>query len=642
LPATIEQGNHTVNMLRLPSITIFDYPSYSWRGMHIDVARHFFSIAYLRKFINVMALYKMNKLHIHLTDDQGWRIEIKKYPLLTAQGAWRKLNGQDSVCIERAKTDPDFKIDSTHLFNRNGELEYGGYYTQQEMREFVAYAKTKFIDVIPEVDMPGHMMAAIKAYPYLTANHGGKWGPTFSQPICPCLDSTYIFAENVFSEIMKIFPSQYVHIGGDEVDRTSWGETPACVQLMKRQGICTLPGLQSYFINHMEKYFNDHGKKLIGWDEILDGGISSTALIMYWRTWVPNAPVVAAKNGNSVIMTPGTPLYFDHPADKNSIFDVYHFNPIPTGLNAEQAEHIIGAQANIWSEYIPSEKRADFMYMPRMTALAELLWSNRQSLYTSYQKRLIQQYARLDALHLNYRMPDIPGLEDNRVFINADTLRAGKLPKQFFIRFTTNGILPNNNSPLLTIYPVTETSQIKLAVFNSAGRRGEVFTIHYERQKLAPSDSLENLVPELQVDYYKGHYEGTEKISNNLADSSFTVSNITIPSSVNASAFGLKYGGFITVPEDGIYTFQLTCDDGGVLWISGRQTVNNDGMHPAIEKLGQVALNKGQHKFALHFIEAGGGFSLKLKYSLNGSSFQNIPDAWFSHIKSNSSSSSKE
>lgn len=633
LPATVEQGRRTVNILRLPSISIFDYPSYSWRGMHIDVARHFFSIAYLRRFIDVMALYKMNKLHIHLTDDQGWRIEIKKYPLLTVQGAWRKLNWQDSVCLERAKTESDFKIDSTHLFIRNGELVYGGYYTQLEMRKFVADAKSKFIDVIPEVDMPGHMMAAIKAYPYLTANHGGKWGPTFSQPICPCLDSTYIFAENVFSEIMQVFPSRYIHIGGDEVDRTSWGETPACVQLMRSQGINSLPALQSYFINHMERYFNAHGRKLIGWDEILDGGISPTALVMYWRTWVPYAPVVAAKNGNSVIMTPGTPLYFDHPADKNSIFDVYHFNPIPAGLNPEQAEHIIGAQANIWSEYIPSEKRADFMYMPRMTALAELLWTDRPSLYSSYQCRLNHQFSRLDSLHLNYRMPDIPGLEDSHVFIKSDTLKAVIMPKGFVVRFTTDGMPPNTRSPLLSTYPIEKTSQIKLAVFSATGRRGEIFTVRYDQQNLAAVDSVMRPARALHVDYYKKSYLKVAEIPSSLPDSTFLSSNIEVPATVKAPVFGLKYRGFITVPKDGIYTFQLTCDDGGVLWIANRETVNNDGTHPAIEKYGQVALKKGPHHFALDFIEAGGGFTLKLKYSLNGSPLQNVPDAWFSHTQ---------
>ena len=641
LPAAIERGSAPIKNIRLPAVSIYDYPAYYWRGMHLDVARHFFSLAYLRKFIDVMALYKMNKLHLHLTDDQGWRIEIKRYPLLIAKGAWRPFNSQDSVCMERAKTDPDFRIDSSHIRIRNGETVYGGYYSQREMKQLVAYAQSKYIDIIPEIDMPGHMMSAINAYPYLTAGHGNKWGAVFSQPVCPCTDSTYQFVQNVFDEIMHVFPSKYIHIGGDEVDRSSWAKSPECAAFMKSHRITSLPGLQSFFINHMEHYFNDHGRKLIGWDEILEGGISPTALVMYWRTWVPSAPVTAVKNDNSVIMTPGTPLYFDHAADKNSIYDVYHFNLIPAGLTAGEAGHVIGAQANIWSEYIPSEKRADFMYMPRMTALAELLWTNRPLLYNSYLNRLSGQYPRLDFLHINYRLPDIPGYEENRVFITSDTLRAGQLPPGFVIRFTTDGSTPNQRSPVLTIYRVTNSCNIRLAVFTSSGRRGEVFATRYNREQLIPADPGANLQQGLHVAYYKGHYVSTTQIPVSHPDSSFTTSNIMVPSSVTSPSFGLRYSGFIAVPQDGIYTFHLTCDDGGVLSVSDMETVNNDGTHPAVEKSGQIALKKGNHNFMLRFIEAGGGFALKLSYSLNGSAFTRVPDAWFMHHQANDLSDNK-
>jgi hexosaminidase len=273
--------------------------------------------------------------------------------------------------MKKAKDNPDFVIDKEHIVQRNGKTMYGGFYTQQEMKGVVAYAAARHIDIIPEIDMPGHMMAAINSYPFLTCNGENSWGTLFTKPICPGLESTYEFAQNVYSEIMDIFPSQYIHIGGDEVDRTDWGKSADCKALMEREGIKDLPALQSYFINRMEKFFNSKGRKLIGWDEIIEGGISPTAIIMYWRTWVPDAPVKAVKNGNTVIMTPGEPLYFDYQPDQYSVDKVYHFNPIPKVLNAEEAKSIIGAQANIWTEMIPSEKRADYMYMPRLTALAE-------------------------------------------------------------------------------------------------------------------------------------------------------------------------------------------------------------------------------------------------------------------------------
>ncbi|HEY5405759.1 MAG TPA: beta-N-acetylhexosaminidase, partial [Ginsengibacter sp.] len=303
-----EKKNLAAHSVMIPAAEIEDAPLYSWRGMHLDVARHFFSIAYLKKFIDVMALYKMNKLHLHLTDDQGWRIEIKKYPKLTEEGAWRTFNNQDSDCIRMSKDNPDMAIDTEHIIHRDGKTLYGGFYTQEQMKELIAYAATRHIDIIPELDMPGHMMAAIHAYPFLSCDGGSQWGPLFSTPICPCNESTFEFAENVYKEIFSMFPSEYVHLGADEVDRKEWAKSPACKVLMEKEGLKNVDELQSYFVKRMEKFFNANGKKIIGWDEILEGGVSKTAYVMYWRSWVPDAPVKAAKNGNYVIMTPGDPL----------------------------------------------------------------------------------------------------------------------------------------------------------------------------------------------------------------------------------------------------------------------------------------------------------------------------------------------
>jgi hexosaminidase len=344
LPAAAEKGR-IGDRLFLPAVRIEDHPAYAWRGMHLDVARHFFSIAYLRKMIDRMALYKMNRLHLHLTDDQGWRIEIKKYPLLTQAGAWRSFNNQDSDCIRKAEDDPDFAIDKSHIIKRNGHLFYGGFYTQQEMRELVAFAAARHIEIIPEIDMPGHMMAAINSYPFLTCNGQNTWGELFTRPICPCNESTFEFAENIFSEIMDIFPSRYIHIGGDEVDRSDWAKSPACKVLMEREGIHDLPALQSYFISRMEKFFLSKGRKLVGWDEIIEGPISSTALVMYWRTWVKGAPLKAARNGNEIVMATGEPLYFDRPADQSDLSNIYHFIPVPGNFDSLQANLVIGRRA---------------------------------------------------------------------------------------------------------------------------------------------------------------------------------------------------------------------------------------------------------------------------------------------------------
>ncbi len=632
LPAGIEDKQQALpSQLSLQVLTIEDEPVYAWRGMHLDVSRHFFSVDYLKKFIDLLALYKFNKFHLHLTDDQGWRIEIKKYPKLTEEGAWRTFNNQDSVCMKRAADNPDFVIDPKHIVQKNGKTIYGGFYTQAQMKDVVAYALARHIDIIPEIDMPGHMMAAINSYPFLTCNGENSWGRVFTKPICPCNESTFEFAQNVFDEIMQIFPSKYIHIGGDEVDRTDWGKSEACKAFMQKEGIKDLAGLQAYFINRMEKYFNSKGRKLIGWDEILEGGISPTALVMYWRVWVPKAPVEAAKNGNQVVMSPGNPLYFDTPPDRNSIDNVYHFNPIPKGLTDAEAKGIIGAQANLWTEYVPSENRADYMYMSRMTALAENLWSRNHN-YNSYLTRLTRQYQRLDNLHVNYRLPDFDGLVEQSVFLDKTVLNLKKPLPNTTIHYTTDGSVPTIKSPELTApLTITKTSYIRLAAFKPNGVAGDLYNLHYNQQSLATPVVKAGVKNGLLCSYYPGEYKSATLMAGKSAKETLVVDSLTVPKAVTAPSFGLRYQGYFDIPQDGIYSFYLTCDDGGILKVANRNVVDNDGWHAPIEKSGQVALKKGLQPVELNFVEGGGGYTLKLKYSVNGSPLQNVPASWLKH-----------
>lgn len=615
LPITVETKNTSRQSVSLPALEIRDEPAYQWRGMHLDVSRHFFSIDYLKKFIDVMALYKMNKFHLHLTDDQGWRIEIKKYPKLTEEGAWRTFNNQDSTCMKRAKENPDMAIDPKHIIHKNGKTLYGGFYTQEQIKDLVAYAASKHIDIIPEIDMPGHMMAAIHSYSYLSCEGGSQWGELFSTPICPCKESTFAFAEDVFSEIFELFPSEYVHLGADEVDRKTWMKSPACKELMEKEGLKTSEELQSYFVKRMEKFFHSKGKKLIGWDEILEGGVSETAYVMYWRSWVPEAPIKAAKSGNYVIMTPGNPLYFDYPADIHSLKNIYNFNVVPTALNAAETQFILGAQANIWTEYIPSEKRAEFMYMPRMTALAERLWSKNLD-YTSFRERLIKNYPRLDALKINYRLPDLTGFTEQNVFIDKAILQVKKELPTLKVRYALDGSIPVATSSVLPAsYTITKPLTIKIAAFNEQGVRGEIYTIQYRKETYAKPTTAKATKEGLNTSYYKKSFKSATLLSGQKPDSSFVSQNFNVPPSINAPSFGLQYEGYIQIQETGIYSFYLTCDDGGILYIGEKEVVNNDGLHSAIQKTGQVALQKGLHPFRLAFIEGGGGYKLELKYS---------------------------
>lgn len=632
LPAAVENGHGT--KLTAPCVRIEDQSAYSWRGMMLDVSRHFFSTAYLRKYIDMMALYKYNKLHLHLTDDQGWRIEIKKYPRLTRVSGWRSFNDQDSACMKLAReTDnPDLRIDPTHLRQVNGKTEYGGYYTQEEMRSVIRYAAARHIEIIPEIDMPGHMMAAILLYPELTCSgaKGQDWRHGFSTPMCPCKDNVLDFAKDIFTEIAALFPSHYIHIGGDEVNKSDWQHSPHCLEFMQQHHLTGLDQLQSYFNDYMEAFFRSKGKVLVGWDEIVAGGIDSNAVVMYWRTWAKKAPRQAAENGNKVVMSADGPLYFDALPDRNSLPAVYHYNPVDPiyGLNTQQQQNVIGVQANLWTERVPTEDRADYLVMPRMTALAEVGWTH-QDLYSSYLQRLAGQYARLDRLNVHYRLPDLTELSERQVFIDTASLFIAPPIPGLTIRYTEKGF-PTNNSPVLD-HPVTirQSKELKIAAFTKTGRRGDVQTISFDRQTYASPVGQAGLAAGLQVGLFKGEFQKTTDM-HGTPDSSMTCPGAELPA-VHPDAYGLQYRGFIDVPAKGIYSFFLTSDDGSYLKIADRTVVDNDGAHSSKEKSGQVALEKGLHPFSLDYMDLGGGGALELRYSLDNGQPQPVPASWFHH-----------
>lgn len=618
LPPAVESASG-LSELHIPAASIVDFPAYAYRGMHLDVSRHFFSMAYLKKFVDRLALYKFNKFHLHLTDDEGWRVEIKKYPKLTSQGAWRTLDAHDSACIKKAEAtgDPDMYLDSSHLKMIGGKMMYGGFYTQKELKSLVAYAAARHIDIIPEIDMPGHSKTAIRLYPFLACSAAGKASEEgFSVPMCPCNEATYTFAQNVYKEIFDIFPYEYVHLGADEVNKESWKSAAECAVTLKKEGLKDVNALQSYFVRRMEKFFNQHGKKLIGWDEILEGGVTPTAIVMYWRSWVPDAPVVAARQGNKVIMTPGNPLYFDAIPDKNSLMNVYHFNPVPEGLNRQQAANIMGAQANLWTEYIPTTNRLEYQQYPRTLALAEVLWTARTN-DSSFMHRLNRQFSRMDKMNIHYRLPDIQGVLQHNVFLDSAVLSVQPPKEDLVIRYTTDGHTPARTSEVLNHPLVIKNNvTVKLAAFTEAGHRGEIYTCRYQKATLNKAVMVKRNYSGLNVSYYAAQFKTVKDFDRTAPTGKWNQPSLMIdPAKAKAGSFGLRYTGIITVPVDGIYTFYLTADDGATLNIDHRTVVDNDGLHSAIEKNGQVALEKGQHFFELDFIEGGGGYKLNLDYT---------------------------
>lgn len=362
--------------LEIPCVLINDCPRYSWRGMMLDVSRHFFPKAFIKKFIDHLAMYKLNRFHWHLGDDQGWRIEIKKYPKLTETGAWR-VDREDRHWNTREPQKP-------------GEpATYGGFYTQADIREIVAYAQSKYITIIPEIEMPGHSVAALAAYPEyscerkpLTVLPGGYWPNC--DIYCGGNDGTFEFLQNILSELIDLFPGKYLHIGGDEANKTIWEKCPKCQARIKQEGLQNEHELQSYFIKRMEKYLQSRGRRLIGWDEILEGGLAPEATVMSWRGM--DGGIEAAQANHDVVMTPTSYCYFDYYQGAQDaeplaiggylpLTQVYAFDPTPDNLQPEKSQYILGGQANLWTEYVPTPEHAEYLIFPRICALAEAVWS---------------------------------------------------------------------------------------------------------------------------------------------------------------------------------------------------------------------------------------------------------------------------
>ncbi|SHM06050.1 beta-N-acetylhexosaminidase [Chryseobacterium polytrichastri] len=454
------------NNKKIPCLKIEDQPKFAWRGMHLDVCRHFFTVNEVKQYIDYLAMYKLNTFHWHLTDDQGWRIEIKKYPKLTEIGSKRKES-----------------MIGAYVDNTFDGKPYGPYfYTQEQIKEVVKYATERHITVVPEIEMPGHALAALSAYPELACTKGPfesatKWG-VFDDVFCP-KEETFTFLENVLDEVMSLFPSQYIHIGGDECPKTRWKECAHCQELIKKNNLKDEHGLQSYFIHRIEKYVNSKGRKIIGWDEILEGGLAPNAAVMSW-TGV-NGGIEAAKSKHFAVMTPGSFCYFDHyqgdPQSEPNAFGgftpldkVYSYNPIPSELNAEEAKYILGVQANLWTEYILDFKQVQYMIFPRLMALSEVGWgTSDQKKYKEFEGRVINQFKVLDKMNVNYAKSIYNVL--GKVISNNSNGIAYELStsqNSSGIKYTLDGTDPTATSQTYqNPIPVSKSMTIKSAYFEN-------------------------------------------------------------------------------------------------------------------------------------------------------------------------------
>lgn len=412
------------NQLIVPAITIIDHPRFAYRGMHLDVSRHFFDVDFIKQYIDYLALHKMNYFHWHLTDDHGWRIEIKKYPKLTEIGAWRNGSiiglwpGKGNENIKYQVLPNEIKITPKDAVIKTDGIRHGGFYTQEQIREVVDYAAKRYITIIPEIEMPAHSMALLAAYPELGTEPNKKytvaetWGMMNKyNNVLQASDTTFKFLENVLTEVMALFPSPYIHIGGDEASKVWWKQSAVSQQVMRTNGLKTESELQSYFIRRMEKFVNSKGKTIIGWNEILQGGLAPNAVVMSWQG--EKGGIEAAKQNHKAIMTPENKMYFNHgqfvkedsltASTPSLLADVYNYEPVPAELNAEQTKYIWGAQGCLWSEYITNPAKVQYQLFPRLDALSEVLWSPKEKRnYSDFQKRLKAQFQRYDLMGITY------------------------------------------------------------------------------------------------------------------------------------------------------------------------------------------------------------------------------------------------
>jgi hexosaminidase len=459
--------------LQVPCMQVKDEPRFKWRGMHLDVSRHFFSADVVKQYIDLMAMYKLNTFHWHLVDDQGWRIEIKKYPKLTSTGAWR-VDQNDKVWGSRPQA-------------QAGEAAtYGGYYTQGQVKEIVAYAKARNITIVPEIEMPGHVASAIASYPQLSCTQqpqlpltGGNYN-NVSSNYCAGNEEVFSFLQDVLTEVMTLFPSTYIHIGGDEVDKGPWKKCERCQARMKKEGLKNEEELQSYFIKRMEKFIVSKKRKMIGWDEILEGGLAPEATVMSWRGEAGG--IEAAKMNHDVVMTPGSPCYFDHyqagPEGEplaiggfNTVKKVYEYEPIPKELSPEQHKYVLGAQGNVWTEYISTAEHLEYMVLPRMLALAETVWSPAATKnWSDFSRRLQLHFKSFDAKGLHYS----PG---NFTVDIKPASKNGKLEVSLFsevptasILYTTDGTVPTVSSNIYAQPIEVKSTQTIRAVTTQNGK----------------------------------------------------------------------------------------------------------------------------------------------------------------------------
>lgn len=603
----------------LPLVTVKDEPRFAYRGLMLDVARHFTSVEDIKRQLDVLAMYKINRFHFHLTEDQAWRIEIKKYPKLTEIGS-KRVEGDGST--------------------------YGPFfYTQEQIKEIVAYAAERYIDVIPEIELPGHGLAALSAYPEYSCT-GGPFTPRIIWGVeedvyCVGQEETFTFLEDVITEVAALFPSQYFHIGGDECPKTRWAKCPKCQARAASLGLKVKTDsngkkhsveeqLQSYAVTRIEKHISSLGKKMIGWDEILEGGLAPGAIVMSWRG--EEGGIEAANEEHEVIMTPGPGgMYIDHYQGAAEVEPIqiggyaplsktYSYEPIPSNLPADKHKYILGAQCNMWTEYCTSSELVEYMIFPRIIALAEATWSQpTRKDYQDFERRINNAMARLDFHDTNYHIPMPEGVLTQNVVFTGDSVAVEFTnTRNMPMVYTLDGSEPTAESAMYTAPIVVKDSKdIKIATLLQTGKQSRLRTIPVSKQTLAPAVTPTPNPEYEQVQLGSGLKKGEGAVMK-VADGLFTneadysKAKFSAPRSVKqfwgegseSKSFDMNkpslavYEGYVEFPEDGVYTITSDMDE---VWIDGERLIHNPKISRNNHAKVQKALAKGKHGYKVIF-----------------------------------------
>jgi len=611
LPAEIESSTEIKGVKwDAPCVEIKDEPRFAYRGTMLDVSRHFFTVKELKEQIDVLSMFKINHLHLHLTDDQGWRIEIKKYPKLTEIGSKRTL------------------ADGT---------EYGGFYTQEELKGIVAYAAKRFVTIVPEFELPGHEMAAIASYPNLacdsrikalknenkTIHTRDEWGVE-DIVMCPGKEDMFTFINEVIYEMVQIFPGTYFHVGGDECPKTSWENCPMCQKRIKDEGIkgdkdhTAEQKLQGYVLQRVEKELNKYGKKLIGWDEILEGGLSPSATVMSWRG--ESGGIAAALQDHDVIMTPASGgMYLDHyqgdskiePTAIGGYFilnSTYAYDPVPDTLKILHKEHFIkGVQCNLWAEFIANKAIQDYRLYPRALALAEVAWTNPEKKdFKDFCRRVENACVRLDGHNVNYHipLPEQPKGSCNFVAFTDSVNVTFRTTRPMKMVYTTDGTEPTVESAQYT-EPIEfkQDATIKICSVMLSGKKSSVRTITVHKEKFSPAVEVRNKHQGLKMKIFPGHYRNAENLKGKKSEKEKVIKALNeIPRQVsrNMNYYAAVASGYIEIPDDGVYYFSSNNEE---IWIDGECQINNRGeikRFPRHDK--SMALAKGLHPIKIVFL----------------------------------------